>query len=150
MSSIVIVTRFMAAEPRYVARLLRASLRCALQARSSAGIRRVHLYAESASVYWTLTEWEHGRDAVAFRDSGAHADVMGELAEWASEAAFVHWQHHGQAPPRLIDVAQHADRAVFSAVDRPTPAHAAGELGLPRRARLRLAVPLVGRSEVAA
>ena len=135
--SVVVVTRFRVARPRHVAPFLAASLRAAVQARGAAGARRVEVYAQSGSVYWTLTEWEHGRDVRAYRDASTHGRIMQHTDGWASEALVVRWRHHDESPPRLSDVAEHRHHAVFLPLTSPSADHAAGRFDVPT-ARMRL------------
>jgi heme-degrading monooxygenase HmoA len=56
------------------------------------GFRRGKTLVDAGQVYWTMTVWNDVASMRSFRSSGAHAQAMPKLANWASESAFVHWE----------------------------------------------------------
>jgi hypothetical protein len=78
--------------------------------------------------FWTLTLWRDRAAMRAFMLSGAHRKVMPNLAKWCDEASVVHWDQEGTEMPSWPEGARRLGVAGrTSAVDHPSPAHAAGK-----------------------
>ena len=130
--SVVVATRMRLRSVRFLPAFLRAANGTAEQARQTPGFLGGALRIERGLVFWTLTVWDTGRAMAAFRDSGLHGMVMGNLAEWASEGSFALWRQDGSAVPQWAEVGDHlSERVRQSKVRHPSPAHTRGDVLLP-------------------
>lgn len=88
--------------------------------------------AEGWMVFWTRSAWESLEAMTAFRDSGAHRDVMGKLLDWCDEAAVAHWDGEAAASWEDIHTRMVAEGR-SSRVRRPTKAHTLRQIAPLRR-----------------
>lgn len=139
---VVVVTRTRMARARYLPLFARDSLRAGLQARRSAGYVAGALGVARGPEFWTITVWEDVRAMGAYRDSGAHAEVMPRLTGWAKDGSFTVWQTGDHALPSWEEVRRRVgDSQHFVPLDHPTPEYAAGVRRLAPRRSLRFRVP---------
>lgn len=140
--AVVVATRTKMSRWRYLPRFMTQSLVVALQARRSPGFRGGRLRIGTDGSFWTLTAWNSGRDMVAFRESGRHAEVMPSMAGWASEALFAMWNDDGTAMPAWSDVSRRvAAKPNHLDLDAPSPAHLEGAAPSVTRAGLPIPIP---------
>lgn len=80
--------------------------------------------AEGRLVFWTRSAWESEAAMKAFRDSGAHREVMPKLIDWCDEASVVHWEGDVEKDWDALYARMVADGRK-SRVKKPTAAHEA-------------------------
>ena len=97
------------------------------QARASAGFLGGAVLIEGRLVAWTRTAWESEAAMKAFRDSGAHREMMPKLVDWCDEAAVAHWEGEAERDWQAIH-ARFARELRLSKVRRPTAAHSAKQI----------------------
>jgi hypothetical protein len=77
---------------------------------------------EGRMVFWTRSAWTDADAMKAFRDSGAHRDVMPKLKDWCDEASIAQWQGEAETDWEAIYARMVSDGR-SSRVRRPTEAH---------------------------
>lgn len=78
--------------------------------------------------FWTRTLWRDRAAMRGFMLSGAHRTSMPKLAKWCDEAAVAHWeQDRADLPPWPAAAQRLGAEGRTSALDHPSPAHAAGK-----------------------
>lgn len=102
----------------------RATRAISAQTAASPGFLEGAVLAEGRLVFWTRTVWESAAAMRAFRDSGAHREVMPKLIQWCDEASVVQWQGEPERDWDAIYARMAADGR-SSHVKRPTQAHQA-------------------------
>jgi hypothetical protein len=82
------------------------------------------LLSEGRLVFWTRSAWTDLDAMKAFRDSGAHRDVMPKLLNWCDEAAVAQWEGESETNWDAI-YGRLVAQGRSSRVRKPTEAHSA-------------------------
>lgn len=110
----------------------RATRAISAQCAASAGFIAGAILAEGRLVFWTRTAWESAEAMKAFRDSGAHREIMPKLMTWCDEASVVQWEGEAARDWDAIYARMVGDGRL-SRVKRPTAAHTAKRFSPMRR-----------------
>lgn len=98
--------------------------------------------------FWTMTAWEDEAAMRAYRNGGAHRQVMPKLLKWCDEATVTHWN---QETSTLLDWPEAYRRMIsegkVSKVNNPSPNHATKQFPEPRVGRLSRAVQPAPKSD---
>src|SRR5215212_7018802 len=126
------VTRLRVRSWRYLPQFVWQSLKTGRQAGRSAGFISGRLLREARNAFWTMTLWEDKESMLAYRNSGAHREVMPRLLEWCDEASVAHWTQDESLLPDW----QEAHRRMvlegrLSKVRHPSPAQEAKQIARP-------------------
>lgn len=65
------------------------------QLRASAGFVSGRLLVDRWFTFWTVSAWDSAEAMRAFRDSGAHREIMPKLLDWCDEASVAAWTGEG-------------------------------------------------------
>jgi heme-degrading monooxygenase HmoA len=130
------VTRLRVRSWRYLPQFVWQALKTGRQAERAAGFMAGSLLREAKNAFWTVTVWEDESLMRAYRNAGAHREVMPRLLEWCDEASIAHWNQDGAALPDW----QEAHRRMLaegrlSKVRHPSPAQVAKQFAAPRPGR---------------
>lgn len=101
---------------------LNAAQRINTQLASAPGFLGGGTLPEGRMVFWTRSVWTDLDAMKAFRDSGAHRDVMPKLKDWCDEASILQWQGEAETDWDAIYARMVRDGR-SSRVRRPTEAH---------------------------
>jgi hypothetical protein len=102
------------------------SLRSLKQARAADGCLAAEIN-NFGGAFWTLTVWRDRAAVRAFMLTGTHRKVMPKLASWCDEASLAHWDQEDEQMPSWKEASRRLGaEGRTSAVDHPSPAHAAG------------------------
>ena len=78
--------------------------------------------------FWTLTVWRDRAAMRGFMLSGAHRTAMPKLAKWCDEASLAHWEQDSAEMPSWAEGSRRLGiEGRISALDHPSPAHAAAK-----------------------
>ena len=77
--SLLSVTRLRLRSFRFVPQFIFANQQAARQLRKQPGFRGGKLLVDRNLTFWTMTLWDDERTMRAYRDSGAHREVMPKL-----------------------------------------------------------------------
>ena len=81
--------------------------------------------------FWTQTLWRDPEALAAFQSSGAHQRGKPRLPRWCDEAVHAHWEVDDAVLPGWPAVEEGLARhGRLSALDHPSPEHAAGRIPL--------------------
>lgn len=128
---------------RWRARFAWGSVRAAWQARRSPGYLGGSLrVTRGGPVFWTLTLWQDGAAMNAFRESGAHGELMPKMAGWASQVSTTAWKVE-KAPSWPEAIEQMALNPRWIEIARPDAWHREKRLQHP--SALGLVMPLPRR-----
>jgi quinol monooxygenase YgiN len=132
------LTRLRVRSLRFLPQFVWQVLQTVRQAERAAGFLSGRLLREAKNTFWTITAWEDETAMRAYRNEGAHRDVMPKLLDWCDEASVAHWS---QENPELPDW-QEAHRRMMkegrsSKVNHPSPAHMANQIAMPQPGRIQ-------------
>ena len=113
------VTRLRVGSWRHLPQFVWYVLKTARQAERASGFFGGRLLREVRNTFWTVTAWEDEMAMRAYRNAGAHSEVMPKLLDWCDEASVVHWS---QADLEIPDW-QEAHRRGTSGQRRNTHPH---------------------------
>jgi hypothetical protein len=83
------------------------------QVMGSPGFIRGKLLVDGFRTFWTMTLWQDENSMRAYRGSGAHGAVMGNLPRWCDEASVAHWtQSHDELPDWQEPIGEYVPKAV--------------------------------------
>ena len=100
---------------------------------ASPGFIHGKLLVDGWRTFWTATVWKDEASMRAYRNSGAHAAVMGRLPGWCDEASVTHWTQDTDELPDWREAHRRmATDGRPSRVDRPSAAHQARTIPPPR------------------
>ncbi|NVO04793.1 MAG: DUF3291 domain-containing protein [Rhodoferax sp.] len=130
---LVSVTRLRIRSSWYLPAFFFYTLRAARQARAASGNAAVQLLPDAHRTFWTCTLWTDLAAMRAYVSAGPHRQSMKRLAHWCDEASVVHWEQDALDLPDW----QEAHRRMQaqgrpSRVDRPSAAHLAYQVAVPR------------------
>lgn len=132
------ITRLRVRSWRYLPQFVWHALKTARQAERAAGFLGGKLLREARNAFWTMTLWEDKAAMLAYRNAGAHREVMPKLLEWCDEAHVAHWNQDGADLPDWHEAHRRmVSEGRVSKVRHPSPAQEANEI----------ARPLPGRAE---
>ena len=114
------------------------------QIRRSPGFREGRLLGESDLSFWTASLWDDDASMRAFRDSGAHREVMPKLIHWCDEASVAKWPDRDTLPSWNEAHAWMKAHGRASKVRHPSPRHATLDFPAPRS---RASRPLTPKSK---
>lgn len=149
----VAVTRLRLRSRRFLPHLYYYTWASARQARRSPGFLKGRLFRGSDRPialdmlfgrhpgYWTMTMWEDREAMLAFRNRGAHGDVIPKSAEWVQEASTVTWsqENHELRSLREAHKRMVADGRLMPS-NHPSEAHVSGRI--PEEPDLKMFVSL--------
>ena len=131
------VTRLRVGSWRYLPQFVWYVLKTARQAERASGFFGGRLLREVRNTFWTVSAWEGEMAMRAYRNAGAHREVMPKLLDWCDEASVVHWSQVDleipdwqEAHRRMVE----AGRA--SKVKHPSPAQEANQFPAPQSSRI--------------
>jgi hypothetical protein len=120
---LVSVTRLRLRSSRFLLPFFWYSLRSAREAKRSPGNVVTQLLRDDHGGYWTRSVWQDERSMRAFMMSGSHRRAMPKLLDWCDEAALVHWEQDGAAPPDWQEAHRRlVSQGRTSKVRHPSPA----------------------------
>lgn len=138
---LVSVTRLRLRSRRYLPRFAYDTWAITRQARRSPGFLKGRLFRGSdrplliglvvgrLPSFWTMTMWVDRDSMMAFRNGGAHRDVLPKFPEWGREASTVNWTQDSEELP---DIGEAHRRMVEDgepmSLRHPSDAHASGEI----------------------
>lgn len=113
---------------------LRSNQKAVRQLKQDSAFIKGKLLVDRRLTFWTLTAWLSEKDMRAYRNSGAHLNVMPQLIRWCDEATVAHWMEAGDALPDWHEAYCHivAPDARVSKVHHPSKDHAAKNFPPPR------------------
>lgn len=131
------LTRLRVRRWRYLPQFIWQSVKAARQAERAPGFIGGKVLREARNAFWTVTAWEDETAMRAYRNAGAHREVMPRLLEWCDEASVTHWTQDGS---EIFDWQELHRRMVASGrpskVKHPPPAQEANEIAPPRPGRI--------------
>ncbi|HVG33471.1 MAG TPA: antibiotic biosynthesis monooxygenase [Pyrinomonadaceae bacterium] len=131
------VTRLRVRSWRYMPQFVWQSLKTGRQAERAAGFIGGKLLREARNAFWTVTAWEDEAAMRAYRNAGAHREVMPRLLEWCDEASVAHWTQDETTLPDWHEAHRRmAKEGRPSKVKHPSPAQEAKQIATPRPGRI--------------
>jgi hypothetical protein len=131
------LTRLRVRSLRFLLPFLWQVLKTERQAAHSAGFFGGRLMREAKNTFWTMTAWNDEAAMRAYRNSGAHRNVMPKLLEWCDEASVAHWTQESAELPNWQDAYQRlVQEGRLSKVHHPSTAQIANDFPAPRSSRL--------------
>ena len=89
----------------------------------------VKLRKTKGLTFWTMTLWKDPASMTAFRNNGAHLNVMPRLKFWCDEASFAHWEEDLTRLPSWEEAAAKLIRlGHLSKVNYPSPEQMRGKI----------------------
>ena len=130
-------TRLRVRSPIYLPQFLWGNEMSARQLARSPGFLGGGLLVDRGRAFWTVTAWEDEAAMRAYRNTGAHREVMPKLLKWCDEATVVRWNQEGAALPDWAELHRRMiSEGKVSKVNHPSPRHAARQFPEPRVGRL--------------
>jgi hypothetical protein len=130
-------TRLRIRSPFYLPQFLWGNELSARQLARSPGFLGGGLLVDRGRAFWTVTAWEDEAAMRAYRNSGAHREVMPKLLKWCDEATVIHWGQEGAELPDWPELHRRmTTEGKVSKVSHPSPRHAARQFPEPRAGRL--------------
>ena len=138
---LVSVTRLQLRSRRYLPRLACDTWLITRQARRADGFLKGRLFRGSdrpllvgllfgrLPSFWTMTMWADRDSMLAFRNDGAHRDVLPKFPEWGREASTVNWEQDSLELPDMEEAHRRmAEDGELMSLRYPSDAHASGEV----------------------
>lgn len=121
----------------YLPQFIWHALKTGRQAEHSSGFIGGKLLREARNTFWTVTAWEDESAMRAYRNAGAHREVMPRLLDWCDEAALAHWDQDGKDIPDWQELHRlMVETGRPSKVKHPSPAQVANQIVAPRPGRI--------------
>jgi len=139
------VTRLRVRSWRFVPQFIWHALKTGRQVERASGFIGGRVLREARNAFWTLTAWEDETAMRAYRNAGAHRDVMPKLLEWCDEASVAHWsQDNLELPDWQESHRRMVEAGRLSKVKHPSPAQASNYIAPPRPSRIEQVLKPVG------
>lgn len=112
------------------------------QVLTSPGFVRGKVMIDGFRTFWTVSVWRDEHSMRAYRGSGVHGAVMGNLPRWCDEASVAHWtQDNDELPDWREAHRRMCAEGRASRVDHPTVDHQNRRIRPPRVFVQRLLAP---------